>query len=232
MNIHGFTKTTLLDYPGIVAATVFTGNCNFRCPFCHNYDLVLNPEIFPAEDPEEILEFLKKRFRILKGVCISGGEPTLDPDLKPFIQKIKDIGYKVKLDTNGFNPVILKDLIDSYLLDCVAMDIKAGRTNYSLATGINNIDISKIEQSVDILANSNIDYEFRTTVVKNIHTTEDFQDIANWLPNNCNYFLQSFKETEGIGNSISCQSFDKTEMENFLSIVKKHIPDAALRGID
>lgn len=232
MNIHGFTKTTLLDYPGMVAATVFIGNCNFRCPFCHNYELVLNPDVFPAEDPEEILGFLKKRFGILKGVCISGGEPTLDPDLKPFIQEIKNIGYKVKLDTNGFNPVILKDLIDSNLLDCVAMDIKAGRANYSLATGINNIDISKIEQSVDILSNSNIDYEFRTTVVKNIHTTEDFQDIANWLPNNCNYFLQSFKETEGIGNSISSQSFDKTEMENFLSIVKKHIPNAALRGID
>lgn len=232
MNIHGFTKTTLLDYPGMVAATVFTGNCNFRCPFCHNYELVLNPDVFPAEGPEEILEFLKKRFGILKGVCISGGEPTLDPDLKPFIQKIKDIGYKVKLDTNGFNPSVLENLIDNNLLDCVAMDIKAGRANYSLATGINNIDISKIEQSVDILANSNIDYEFRTTVVKNIHTTEDFQDIANWLPNNCNYFLQSFKETEGIGNNISCQSFDKTEMENFLSIVKKHIPNAALRGID
>ena len=231
MNIHGFTKTTLLDYPGMVAATVFTGNCNFRCPFCHNYELVLNPDVFPAEDPEEILGFLKKRFGILKGVCISGGEPTLDPDLKPFIQEIKNIGYKVKLDTNGFNPVILKDLIDSNLLDCVAMDIKAGRTNYSLATGINNIDISKIEQSVDILANSNNDYEFRTTVVKNIHTTEDFQDIANWLPNNCNYFLQSYKETVGIGE-LNCQGFTKSEIENFLAIVKEHIPNASLRGID
>ena len=232
MNIHGFTKTTLLDYPGLVAATVFTGGCNFRCPFCHNYQLVLNPGVFPSEDPKIILDFLKKRFGILSGVCISGGEPTLDSDLKPFIQNIKNIGYKVKLDTNGFNPAILKDLIDSNLLDYVAMDIKAGRANYSLATGINNIDISKIEQSVDILANTNIDYEFRTTVVKNIHTAEDFHDIAVWLPNNCNYFLQSFKETEGIGNSISCQSFDKSEIENFLTIIKEHIPNAALRGID
>lgn len=231
MNIHGFTKTTLLDYPGLVAATIFTGGCNFRCPFCHNYELVLSPGTFPTEDPEEILHFLKKRFGILTGVCISGGEPTLDTDLKQFITKIKEIGYKIKLDTNGYNPNMLKELIECNLLDYVAMDIKAGRDNYALATGLNSIDISRIEQSVSILADSCIDYEFRTTVVKNIHTTDDFIDIASWLPMNCNYYLQSYKETPGIG-SISCDCFKKGDLEEFLTIVKANIPNTFLRGID
>lgn len=231
MNIHGFTKTTLLDYPGLVAATIFTGGCNFRCPFCHNYDLVLNPGVFPSEDPDEILHFLKKRFGILGGVCISGGEPTLDSDLKQFISQIKEIGYKVKLDTNGYNPDILKDLVEGNLLDYVAIDIKAGRNNYPLATGIANIDISKIEQSVNILANNNINYEFRTTAVKNIHTSTDFEDIALWLPKDCNYFIQSYKDTNGMG-TISCKSFNKAELEAFLDIVKTNIPNSSLRGID
>lgn len=231
MNIHGFTKTTLLDYPGLVAATIFTGGCNFRCPFCHNFDLVLNPDIFSQEDPDNILEFLKKRFGILKGVCISGGEPTLNSDLKEYISKIKDIGYKVKLDTNGFRPDVLKDLLDCNLLDYVAMDIKAGRFNYSLATGIENIDISKIEQSVDILANSSIDYEFRTTAVKGIHTIADFEDIAHWLPLNCNYFIQNYKETKGIGTN-QCGCFDTSELNIIIDIITNYIPSTLLRGID
>ncbi len=231
MNIHGFTKTTLLDYPGFVAATIFTGGCNFRCPFCHNYDLVLNPDIFPKEDPDDILQFLNKRFGILKGVCISGGEPTLNSDLKDYIGQIKEIGYRVKLDTNGFKPDVLKELLDNNLLDYVAMDIKAGRDNYAIATGIDNIDISNIKKSVEILANSNIDYEFRTTVVRNIHTIADFEDIANWLPENCNYFIQSYKETKGIGIN-QCDCFDTFELNSFLNIVKEQIPNSSLRGID
>lgn len=231
MNIHGFTKTTLLDYPGLVAATIFTGGCNFRCPFCHNFELVLNPGVFPAIDDYEVLNFLQKRFGVLKGVCITGGEPTLDPDLKTFIERIKNIGYKVKLDTNGYNPAVLKELIDSKLLDYVAMDIKAGRNNYSLATGLTNLDISKIDNSIDILRDSNIEYEFRTTVVKNLHSENDFLDIASWLPKDCNYFIQSYKETVGIG-TLNCESFSKPELESFLGIVKSNLPKASLRGID
>jgi len=231
MNIHGFTKTTLLDYPGLVAATIFTGGCNFRCPFCHNYELVLAPDVFPKEDPDEILAFLRKRLGILKGVCITGGEPTLNPDLKDFIARVKEIGYKVKLDTNGFNPDVLKNLLKMELLDYVAMDIKAGRNNYSMATGIPNLDITKIEQSVEILANSGIDYEFRTTAVKNIHTTDDFKDIADWLPGNCKYFIQSYKDTEGIGEN-NCESFSSDELKEFLRIVGNSIPGVSLRGVE
>ena len=231
MNIHGLTKTTLLDYPGLVAATIFTGNCNFRCPFCHNYELVLAPDVFPEEHPDEILAFLKKRLGILKGVCITGGEPTLNPDLKDFIISIKELGYKVKLDTNGFKPDVLEDLLNSKLLDYVAMDIKAGRNNYSIATGIPNIDITKIEQSVQLLAHSDIEYEFRTTAVKNIHTNADFEDIKGWLPGSCRYFIQGYKTTEGIGEN-NCDSFTPNDLNIFLNIVKSSIPSASLRGID
>ena len=231
MNIHGFTKTTLLDYPGLVAATIFTGGCNFRCPFCHNFDLVLNPTIFPQEDTNDILSFLKKRYGILKGVCISGGEPTLNKDLGDFIAQIKDIGYKVKLDTNGYHPEVIKKLLDKELIDYIAMDIKAGRDNYSLATGINDIDVKTIEESVNIIQASNISYEFRTSAVKNIHSSLDFEDIGDWLSSDCNYFLQNYKATDGIG-SINCDSFNEDELKTFLNIIKEHIPNCSLRGVD
>lgn len=231
MNIHGFTKTTLLDYPGLVAATVFTGGCNFRCPFCHNADLVLNPDKFPREDDDEILDFLKKRHGILEGVCVTGGEPTLQPDLVAFIEKLKDMNYKVKLDTNGFNPVGLETLIDGGLLDYVAMDIKAGRTGYGHVIGIPGFNIDNICRSVDILSKNKIPYEFRTTAVKGLHDEEDFVDISDWLPSDCNYFIQSYKETTGIGN-LYCDSFSKETLLHFLEIVKTNITNSTLRGVD
>ena len=231
MDIHGFTKTTLLDYPGHVAATVFTGGCNMRCPYCHNSDLVLNPDIFPKEDEEQILAFLKKRHGILSGVSITGGEPTLQPDLEDFIGKLKDIGYNVKLDTNGMNPSKLEKLIDSGKLDYVAMDIKAGRDNYALATGIAGIKIDNILASVEILSKGRISYEFRTTTVGGIHTEADFKDIAEWLPKDCSYFIQSYKEAPGIGN-MQCFSFSAEQLNVFLNIVKTRIPNSSLRGVD
>ena len=231
MNIHGFTKTTLLDYPGHMAATIFTGNCNLRCPFCHNSELVLSPDVFPKEDDDLILAFLKKRFGILKGVCITGGEPTLQPDLSEYIKKIKDIGYLVKLDTNGFNPNVLRSLIDDKLIDYTAVDIKAGRDNYALSVGLDHVNISLIEETVNLLSQNRIDYEFRTTAVKGIHTDYDFKDIAVWLPSDCRYFIQSYNDTKGIGD-LRCESFSKEELSHFLDIVKPHISQSALRGVD
>lgn len=230
MNIHGFTKTTLLDFPGFVAATIFTGGCNFKCPFCHNFELVLTPDIYPKEDENDILTFLKKRYGILKGVCISGGEPTLQPDLVSFIEKIKEIGYLIKLDTNGYKPDVIKELIDRNLIDYIAMDIKASKENYSKASGI-DIDIDIIQKSIDIISSSNIDYEFRTTIVKNLHTIDDFKAIADWLPSKSKYFLQSYKETTGIGN-YNFESFDVATLNEFLDIVQKQIPNTSLRGIE
>ena len=231
MNIHGFTKTTLLDYPGHMAATIFTGNCNLRCPFCHNSELVLDPDLFQKEDEELILAFLKKRSGILKGVCITGGEPTLQSDLSNYIKKIKDLGYLVKLDTNGFNPSVLKSLIEDNLIDYTAVDIKAGRDNYALAAGLDKVNIALIEETVELLSQNRIDYEFRTTAVKGIHTDADFEDIAVWLPSDCKYFIQSYNDTEGIGD-FKCESFSKEELSHFLDIVKPHIAQSALRGVD
>lgn len=231
MNIHGFTKTTLLDFPGHVAATIFTGNCNFRCPFCHNSELVLSPDVFPKEDEENLLSFLKKRKGILSGVCITGGEPTLQPDLCDFLGKIKELDYQIKLDTNGYRPVVVESAINNRLVDYIAMDIKAGRENYAIATGIKELDLSIIQKSIDLISNSNIDHEFRTTAVKNIHSASDFEDIAAWLPSGSTYFIQSYKDTVGIGDN-SCESFTKEDLTTFLDIVKHNIPNSNLRGIE
>lgn len=231
MNIFGFTKTTLLDYPGHVAATIFTGSCNFRCPFCHNYDLVLNPEVFPKEDEDLILRFLEKRHGVLTGVAITGGEPTLQPDLADYIRKIKSLGYLVKLDTNGFKPDVLLSLLDANLLDYVAMDIKSGRQTYGTACGIAGIDIDRIEESVRILGSNRIPYEFRTTVVGGLHNDSDFKDIANWLPTDCNYFLQGYKDTQGIGDH-QFTTPGNDDMNHYLDIVKEKIPSSSLRGIE
>ena len=174
MQIHGFNKTTLLDYPGLVAATIFTGACNFRCPYCHNAELVLNPSSQPIIPEEEILAHLKKRRGITQGVCITGGEPTLQKDLKDFIKKLKELELKVKLDSNGYKPEVLKDLVKEGLLDYVAMDVKAPLDEYDIIAGV-KLDSSKLKESIDFLIEGHVPYEFRTTVVKDFHTRESFE---------------------------------------------------------
>lgn len=244
MQIHGFNKTTLLDYPGHVAATVFTGGCNFRCPFCHNGGLVLDPAGQELIAEEEVLSYLKKRQGILEGVCITGGEPTLQPDLKDFIKKIKELGYAVKLDTNGYRPGVLWDLLSEGLLDYVAMDIKASKENYARAAGVRNLDVSAIEESVAILKSSKIPYEFRTTVVKGIHSVEEFDAIGKWLAG-CNvYYLQAFRENENMienyirysyvtGNADSALlAFSQKDMENMADTARKYIDKVGLRGVE
>lgn len=198
MQIHGLNKTTLLDYPEHVAATVFTGGCNFRCPFCHNAGLVLEPDAQESIPEEEVLSFLQKRRGILQGVCITGGEPTLQPDLADFIGKVKELGYPVKLDTNGYRPEVLRELLDKKLLDYVAMDIKASKENYARASGLCRIDLDRIEESVEILKNSGISYEFRTTVVAGIHSMEEFDAIGRWLAGSRAYYLQAYREDENV----------------------------------
>ena len=178
MLIKGLNKTTLLDYPGRVAATIFTGGCNFRCPFCHNGDLVLKPSIQDAYSEEEVLSFLQKRKNVLKGVCITGGEPTLQADLPVFMEKVKKIGYDIKLDTNGYQPQVLAELIGDGLVDYVAMDIKNSKEKYPETAGLNDLQIEKIEESVELLAGATIPYEFRTTVVDELHDEESFRGIT------------------------------------------------------
>jgi len=231
MQIHGLNKTTLLDYPEHVAATVFTGGCNFRCPFCHNSDLVLNPMSQPLISEVEIFDFLNKRKNILNGVCITGGEPTLQPDLENFICKIKDLGLLVKLDTNGYRPEVVKNLVTKGLVDYIAMDIKSGFSGYSAASGIGGLDMGKIKESVDFIMNSGVQYEFRTTVVKGIHKKCDFEEISELIRGCRAYFLQNYRDNENVIMS-GFEGFAKEELEKFIEIVSPHVIKVGIRGID
>lgn len=234
MLIHGLQKLTLLDYPEHLAAVLFTGSCNFRCPFCQNGSLVLTPQEEPVIPEEEILSLLKKRRGVLTGVCITGGEPTLHHDLPDLIAKIKSLGYQVKLDTNGTNPAMVKQLYQDGLLDYVAMDIKTSRANYPLVSGCSNIPMEKLQETIDFLMTSGIEYEFRTTVVKGLHTSGDFVDIGNWLSGAKRYFLQSYKDSEYIlqKGQLEMSAFTPDEMKEFLALVLPAIPSAKLRGVD
>ena len=231
MVIHGLQKLTLLDYPGHTACTVFTARCNWRCPFCHNASLVLRPEEQPVIDQEEFFSFLNRRRGLLDGVAVTGGEPTLQKDLPDFLARIKEMGFETKLDTNGTRPDMLRDILDRGLADYVAMDIKAGRPNYPSATGTLRPGLEAVEESVELLRRSGWEHEFRTTVVRELHSDEDFLDIAAWLRGEERYFLQAFRDSGDLvaGNCTGCT---REEMEHFLSIVLPAIPGAAIRGMD
>lgn len=230
MHFCGMNKTTLLDYPGHVAATLFTGGCNMRCPFCQNGGLVLEPEAQPRITEEEVLAFLCKRQGVLEGICITGGEPTLQPGLENFIRCVKELGYLVKLDTNGYRPQVLEHLLEQGLLDYVAMDIKASREHYGNACGLPEVELSLIERSVELLKTSKVPGEFRTTVVKGIHTPEEFTVIGQWLQGDKAYFLQSYRDSD----QVICpgfSGFDRQQLEEMRRRAAEYVPQAALRGV-
>ena len=246
MKICGLQKTTLLDFPGHVAATIFTGGCNFRCPFCHNSDL-LGSDAPAAFTDEEVLDFLKKRRGILEGAAITGGEPTLQPDLEDFIQKVRALGYQIKLDTNGYMPGVLWELLQEHLIDYVAMDIKASRDNYARAAGLPHMDISRIEESIGILKSSGIPYEFRTTVVRGIHTVVEFEKIGKWIAGCPAYYLQNYEENENclyrMIQTVECDdvkpggvdpfgAFSREELEQMEELVRKYVGKVILRGVE
>lgn len=230
MQIHGFNKTTLLDYPGQVASTVFTGACNFRCPFCHNSDLVLDPSSQPAVSEEEIFDHISKRKGIITGVCITGGEPTLQADLPEFIRKLKSFGVKVKLDTNGYRPEVIKNLAKEKLVDFFAMDIKSSLEDYDEAAGV-SVDTSKIRESIDFLINGGTPYEFRTTVVRELHDSKTFEKIAALLIGAERYYLQGFVDSDRVMCS-GLSSYTREEMESFLPIFSGKISEVYIRGVD
>lgn len=231
MKIHGFQKTTLLDYPGLLAATVFTGGCNFRCPFCHNGGLVCHPEDYPLIPEEEVFAHLKKRQGLLKGVCITGGEPTLQEDLPEFAWKIRKLGYLVKLDTNGYRPDVLKDLMRRRLVDYVAMDVKSSLHSYAAACGIAAVCTDRISESVELLKHSTIPYEFRTTVVKGIHRPEDFEEIGSLLSGCRVYYLQNFRDDGNVMRK-GYGSFDREELIKIADIARKYIDKVEIRGVE
>lgn len=230
MLIKGLQKTTLLDFPGKVACTVFTGGCNFRCPFCHNAFLVTELDRAPDISESEVLSYISKRKGILDGVCVTGGEPLLQSDILSFLQKIRDIGLLIKLDTNGSRPKILKNAIEAGLVDYIAMDIKNSKTKYALTCGLSDFP-KEVEESADIIMNSGVDYEFRTTVVRELHGAEDILDICEWLCGAKRYFLQGFIDSGNlIGSGFSAYTSD--EMKEILSAAQGILPVTSLRGIE
>lgn len=231
MQIHGLNKTTLLDYPGKVASTIFLGHCNFQCVFCQNKSLVLNPGHEPLIPEEEVLSFLKKRKNLLDGVCISGGEPTLSEELPSFLKKIKDLGYSVKLDTNGYKPNIIKELYTSDLIDFIAMDIKGPYADYPAITGIRNFNPDSIHDSISFITNCGISYEFRTTVVKELFTAESFHQIGSMLSGCSAYYLQNFRDSDNVIKS-GLHSCSKEDLLEYQRILLGYMSNVTLRGVD
>lgn len=229
MNIDGLQKITLLDYPGHVACTVFLKGCNFRCPFCYNSSLIEKSQTNNGILEDDFFDFLKNRKGKLDGVAITGGEPLLQKDIVVFIEKIKQLGFKVKLDTNGSFPEKLSYLINNNLVDYVAMDIKNTYEKYHMTTCFN--ELSSIKKSINILLTSNIDYEFRTTIVNELHAVEDFEAIGLMISGAKNYYLQSFQNKDSVLNK-SLSSMTKDNLLKCLKIVQKYIPNAQIRGIE
>lgn len=230
MKIYGLQKMTLLDYPGHVACTVFLNGCDFRCPFCHNYELATGVAT-PIMDEDEVIAFLRKRTGLLDGVAITGGEPCLSAGLSDFLRDIHSLGFLTKLDTNGYHPDILQHLMNENLIDYVAMDIKNSPEKYALTAGIPSVDMAKITQSIDLLRNGTVDYEFRTTVVKELHEDKDFEMIGKMIRGAKRYYLQQFTDRDSVPfSNMSAPSL--AQMEAFSAIVKKYVPETTLRGVE
>ncbi|MFA6184270.1 MAG: anaerobic ribonucleoside-triphosphate reductase activating protein [Parcubacteria group bacterium] len=232
MNIASFQKFTLLDYPGHIATTVFTVGCNFRCSFCHNPELVLSSQfmVHSNNNEKDFFKFLKERAGKLEAVCITGGEPTLQKDLLDFMSKVKKMGYLVKLDTNGMRPDVLKKALDSKIVDYVAMDIKNSLKNYE-KTVCTKVDLERIKMSVELIRNSKVDYDFRTTVVPGIHKEKDFQDIALWIGGAKKYFLQRFRDIKTLDPALKDKTRGKKlDLEKIKKKIEKHFGEVGIRG--
>ena len=229
MNIHGLQKMTLLDYPGIVAATVFLGGCDYRCPYCHNFELV-DGTASPIMSDQELFLFLEKRKNLLDGVVITGGEPCLRPDLPQLVKAIKDMGYKVKLDTNGNHPDVLRQLLEAGLVDYVAMDIKNSLPKYGMTIGVPGFDTKGVQESAAILLDGSTDYEFRTTVVREFHELNDFELIGQWIEGAKAYYLQQYTVRDTVPDK-SLTSPTEEDMRLYLDVVKKYVPNAVVRGV-
>lgn len=233
MIVCGLNKTTLLDYPEHVAATIFTGGCNFRCPFCHNKELVINPANATQLSYDDIFRFLEKRQNILDGVCISGGEPTLQHDLINWIQDIKALGLSVKLDTNGYHPEVLEKLYAANLLDYVAMDIKNTPELYADTIGLSRqaFDLSRIEASIELIKKHSVAYEFRSTIMREYHTAESIVTMAKWIAPCNRYYLQCYREDDNVINPIF-SAYTASEFTSLKELIQPIIPNVGIRGID
>ena len=231
MLISGLQKLTLLDYPGRVACTVFTVGCNFRCPFCHNAPLVLPEQLAHDTDEEQVLAFLKKRVGVLDGVAITGGEPLLHKDIGAFLAKVKALGYQIKLDTNGSFPELLMELVKDGLVDRVAMDIKNAPELYAKTVGLPSLDLAPIERSKELLLRGDVDYEFRTTVVKGLHTRESIIGAAKWIAGAKEYYLQQFKDSGNVIAIGGLSEYNEQEMHALAQAAAQVVPTVQVRGV-
>ena len=229
MNIKGLQKTTLLDYPEKLACTVFTGGCNFRCPFCHNASLVLRAGEVESISEDEFFSYISKRSKMLDGVCITGGEPLLNPDIADFIRKIRSYGLLVKLDTNGSLPDKLEALLEEGLLNYVAMDIKNSSEKYALTAGVDKFP-AEIEKSIDLIIQKAPDYEFRTTVVRELHEAQDIVSIAKRISGAKKYFLQTYVDSGDLIND-NFSAYSASEMLDILESARQILPITVLRGV-
>ena len=221
---------TLLDFPGCVACTVFLGGCDFRCPFCHNFELI-DGTAQPVMTDDDLIAFLETKKGLIDGVAITGGEPCLHADLPQLIERIHGAGFRVKLDTNGYHPEMLKKILEQGIVEYVAMDIKNSPEKYALTCGVDEINMELIKQSRDLLMNGKIEYEFRTTVIRELHEKEDFEKIGEFIKGAKHYFLQRFTDRDSVpyGN-LSAPTFD--EMYKFAEIARRYVPDTKLRGVE
>ena len=229
MSIVGLQKMTLLDYPGRVACTVFLSGCNFRCPFCHNAE-ICDPHAEPLLTEDELLAFLKKRVGLLDGVVLTGGEPLMTPELPELIRKIRALGYPVKLDTDGYWPDRLAPLLDEHLLDYIAMDIKNDPDRYALTCGVEYVDLSRIRESIRLIMNSGIGYEFRTTVVDQLHDEKSFEGIGEIISGAGHYYLQAFHDRDTVVFS-GLSAPDRGKMERYAACAASRVLSVELRGI-
>ena len=230
MRILGLQKLSLVDFPGKVAATVFTGGCDLRCPFCHNAPLVLPGRGTSALDAGGVLDFLASRRGLLDGVVLSGGEPLLQPDAADFLAEVKAMGFSVKLDTNGCHPDALADILDRRLADYVAMDIKNSLEKYPWTVGVPGFDTAPVERSARLLMEGPADYEFRTTLVRPFHEVGDMETIGRWLRGARRYYLQAFVDSGDLVGG-GCVPFTPEEMEGFLQAARPFFQSAGLRGL-
>ena len=229
MNISGFTKLTLIDFPKKLACIVFTQGCNYNCAFCQNSGLI-KCEKANLIDHREIFKYLNKRKNMLEGVVISGGEPTIQPGLIDFIKKIKSIGLMIKLDTNGSNPDVIQSLLDKKLVDYIAMDVKNVFDEYNPVVNMKKVNISKIKRSIQIIKDSGIEHEFRTTIMKNYHDIDKLTRICEYLGKNEKYYLQNFEDSENVIDK-NLVAFTNEMLSNIQTVLKKNFPNVSVRGI-
>lgn len=233
MRIKGIQKTTLIDFPDLVACTVFTPGCNFHCGFCYNESIVNDDKSIPDVPEEEFFKFLEKRKKVLDGVVVSGGEPTLQKDLPEFLEKIKKMKFKTKLDTNGSNPEMIKELVKKGLVDYFAMDIKAPLEDYEKVCNA-KVDVKKIQESIELIKNSGIDYEFRSTVLPALHSIQDFEKIGELLKGSKKFVMQQFASVESVLDKKfqKAERFSKQDFEKFKKILEKYVQSVEVRNLD